>query len=564
MRALLVCFLVVFCASASALDTPLTLTQPHEENQNRLVTIDESSGAMRLYEMTQGRGDQALRQVAPWNFLIDLDRIMNIRMVIDNPHRQDRNDPEYVFWPLARTGSFMGDRGPSNVPLYGQMYQYFLPQQRSTVLATEDAFFNESLSYDGNVQAALSRHYLFLVIPSTFTILVYNISQDSFELAAYRNYRPELYLTIPDQNPRGLPFFGSNPQFNDIIRALRQVGGGDLILQQRAQRMEEALESMESEQELIPVSASEPWVQGLRNNHFVVVDPANNKIMLYGLPQNNTLTLTSLRNFDLDRRLPSWPMPRRHLNEFDRAVVEAYLQRLGRSNQDGQIRAITQEVADWVQEARRANELQEVNPSPSEIQIAIFRQLAEQQNLLAGDGARRSQGSGRSSTFEAVVDPNARLVLDLKDERRLLVYQLFGSNNRMEMVSSRDYTIETGIAVYDYELSKQRAAARIFNQIESLVRRPGAQVEGMVLSNIQYLLAMSPSSYEQLEANRRIVRRFGEHEMWQPTIEKAMADSQAQRERVLSLVEMVKDEFRSQERTIQAAKERAAERGNRR
>lgn len=564
MRTLIICTIGFLCASAQALDTPLTLTQPPEDNQNRLVTIDEASGAMRLYEMTQGRGEQALRQVAPWNFLIDLDRILNIRMVLDNPHRRDRNDPEHVFWPLARTGSFMGDRGPSNVPLYGEMYQYFLPAQRATVLATEDAFFNENISYDGNVQAALSRHYLFLVIPSTYTILVYNISQDSFELAAYRNYRPELYLTIPDQNPRGLPFFGSNPQFNDIIRALRQVGGGDMILQQRAERTQEAMEAMESEQELIPVSQSEPWVQGLRNNHFVLVDPANNKIMLYGLPQSNTLTLTSLRNFDLDRRLPSWPMPRRHLNEFDSAVVESYLQRLGRNNQDGQIRAITQEVQNWAQEARRNGELQEVNPSAAEIQIAIFRQLAEQQNLLAGDGARRSQESGRSSTFDAVVDPNARLVLDLKDERRLLVYQLFGSNNRMEMVSSRDYTIETGIAVYDYELSKQRAAGRIFRQIESLVRRPGAQIEGMVLANIQYLLAMAPSSYEQLEGNARIRRRFGDHEMWQPTIEKAMADSEAQRERILSLIEMIKEEFRRQERTIQAAKERAAERGNRR
>ena len=72
-------------------------------------------------------------------------------------------------------------------------------------------FFAENVDYDGEVRAALSDNYLFLVIPSTYTILVYRIANDRFELVNFRNYRPELYLRIPSRRARGLPDFGTFP-----------------------------------------------------------------------------------------------------------------------------------------------------------------------------------------------------------------------------------------------------------------------------------------------------------------------------------------------------------------
>ncbi|TVR41785.1 MAG: hypothetical protein EA402_12650 [Planctomycetota bacterium] len=557
------CLFATYCLSLGALETPLTLTQPGGEG-NRLVTIDENSGALRLYELQQGTGAQALRQIAPWNFLIDLDRIRNIRLIIDNPNRVDRrNDPEFVFWPLARTGSGTSERGrPSNIPAYGDMYSYFLPNQRAVVLRTEDQFFDQLPSYDGVVRAGLSRDFLFLAIPSSYTILVYRIAEDSFDLVSYRNYRPELYLTIPDQAPRGLPTFGSTPRFNDMIRALQQIRGGDLLLAERAQQVEEAVAALESEDEVFAIAPSDPWVQGLMRNRFLMLDPPNNRILIYEFLQNDSMTLRSMRNFDLDRRIPSWPLPRRDLQEFDRAVVESYMGRLMRMRQAGQIEGIVREVMEWYAGAKRSNELEFVTANAADVQVILFRKLAEQQSLLVGaetgGTARRSE-----SPYDAVVDSSERLILDLKRDRRLLVYLLRGAGDLIELRTSRDYTIETGIAVYDYEISKRQAAARVFTQIESMANRRGARVEELVMRNIQYLLTISPEMYEQLEANRRIVRQFATHELWQPTIEKAMADTQARQERLQSLVGMIKQELISRDGAIRAARERAANRPRR-
>ena len=215
MRNLLTSVLCIVSATLAATETPLTLTQPVGETGNfqRLVTIEESTGAMRLYQLGNGTGTQAMKQLIPWNFLIDLDRIRNIRLVVDNPKRVNRTDPEYVLWPLVRTGSGTGTRGkPSNNPPYGLMYKFFLPKsERPAVFNSEDEFFTTLKDYDGEVRAALSQGYLLVVIPGTYTILAYRISDDKFDLVSYRNYRPELYLKIPNRRVQGLPSVGSSP-----------------------------------------------------------------------------------------------------------------------------------------------------------------------------------------------------------------------------------------------------------------------------------------------------------------------------------------------------------------
>ena len=213
MRILAISVLSLFGAMLVATENPLTLTQPSAGNgsNERLVTIEESTGTMRLYELNRGTGSQAMNQLIPWNFLIDLNRIKNIKQPLNNPNRVDRrNDPEFVFWPLVRTGSGVSDRGRlSNVPAYGSMYDLFLPQEKLAVLNSEDLFFENVVEYDGEVRAALSDNFLFLVIPSTYTILVYRIDNDIFRLVNWRiiarNYTSKFPAAAPVDCPTLAP-----------------------------------------------------------------------------------------------------------------------------------------------------------------------------------------------------------------------------------------------------------------------------------------------------------------------------------------------------------------------
>ena len=137
------CFIALHRASSSHRATTHSHQPSAGDGSNeRLVTIEESTGTMRLYEPNKGTGSQAMKQLLPSNFLIDLDRIKNIRQV-KNPNRVDRReDPEFVFWPMARTGSGQTGRGrQSNVPAYGEMYNLFLPREKIAVLNSEDLFF---------------------------------------------------------------------------------------------------------------------------------------------------------------------------------------------------------------------------------------------------------------------------------------------------------------------------------------------------------------------------------------------------------------------------------------
>ena len=340
-----------------------------------MVTIEESTGAMRLYELNQGTGTQAMKQLIPWNFLIDLDRIRNIRLVVSNPNRVDRrNDPEHVFWPLVRTGSGASERGrASNVPAYGPMYKYFLPKaERPAVFNSEDEFFEALPGFDGEVRAALSKEFLLIVIPSTYTILAYRYSSNKFELVSYRNYRPELYLKIPSRKASGLPDISSNPKLNDIKQAIQRLEGGDVLIAERRQDINTEIEELESDVEIIPIKKSDPWIKGLERNRFVMADPANKRIMIYAFEQSDVMSLLSLRNTDFDVRIPSWPLPSRDIQKADREVVEAYTRQLKRFKQDGQIQLLTAKILTWANAAKRQKELSEININASDAQVALF------------------------------------------------------------------------------------------------------------------------------------------------------------------------------------------------
>ena len=150
--------------------------------------------------------------------------------------------------------------------------------------------------------------------------------------------------------------------------------------------------------------------------------------------------------------------------------------------------------------------------------------------------------------------------MDYKKERRLLVYLVEGQNDKIEMRASRDYTAETGIASFSYEIAKETSAAQVFALIQRLIGRRGDEIDSLLISNIQYLLSLKPEFYEQLESESRIVRRLSDHELWQPAIEQAMTATEANKEKWETLRTAVQTDFYARD----AAKRAQVERNNRR
>jgi hypothetical protein len=545
-----ICLIATACfALLPAVDTSLILTKPAGEGDDgRFVIIDPGSGYMRLYESKRGgRGADALQQRDVANFRIHLDQIQALRFQVDNPlAKLDRGAEKKVVWPLLRMGSL------TTIPQYGAMFNYFVNEkQRIQVIKSDDAFYAVDPIYDGTVRAALSKNYLLVVVPSHYVMLMYKIIDDEFELVSFRNYRPELYLALPDQPVK--PAIDSLPDFNALKAGIRRLGGGATVLAERARQFEQELEAMETEEELIPIAKSDPWVKGLIRDRFVVVDPATKRMMVYEVPRADTLGLKSLRNLDLDFRIPSWPLPNRDLSEFDGFVVDQYMARLKRLREDAPVEAMLKDLEAWAKEARSAGELKHFNADRQALTIALFRSMASANDAaLVGEGAVKSD----NEPYDVVTDNQERLVLDLKQERRLLIYFTAGNNNRIELVSARDYTIDTGVGTYDYLVKRKQDAVKILKtRIMKEIRR--RDLADLNMTNIAYVLTLAPELVDEIEKERRITTTLSDHPDWQPTIEKAIAAKEAKMQAFQGLIQSTREEILSKEAALAAAKERA-------
>lgn len=531
MRLITTLVLAALASAVSALDT--SLVQVQKTDGSRMVTIDGGTGSMRLYEVKAGRGDQAIELKASNNFLFDLTRLLKIRFPVKNPLGK-----EEALWSLARVG--MGQR---NQPDYAEMLNLFPRSVQASVFASEEAFHVEELAYDGKVQAAFATSYLMLVVPSTCTLLLYKTVDDELELVTWRNYRPELYVTVADRLP-----FESLPRFNDMKRQVLALRGGGNLLAERAADLAEVLEELAPEEdgdeaapeasrpELLPVRASEPWVGALRNNRFVLIDPANNRLMTYFIPKKDTLALKSLRNIDLDRRLPSWPLPRRAIDEYDKQLVEAYVRNLQRARESDELVTWSKALATWVDEQQRADEpaFGHFKPREDDLTVALFRALARQ-DPAAALGLTKG---GSEEPYDIVLDDQApnleRLFFKVKAERRLLVYNMAGNGNVIELLSQRDHTIDDGIAVYNFRVRNRIEARKLMDRIANGASR---QRVDWAMRNIDYLLSLSPELYSEVEQNRKLTRLLAKDERWQATLEKAMRAAEAAAEADQRLLE---------------------------
>jgi len=559
----------VLVAGLAALETPTLHDVPQVPSSvnERMLTIDPPTGDLRLYRVRGGKGAHVMELQVGLNFRRDLIKLRNIYMPIDpNPlHAWDEEAPEQTAWPLVRMGHL------NTQPAYGDMFELFYgrsvdedtPSEKIQAFLSEEEFFKEVPEYGGNGQAAMSNSYILVYAPSTYTLLSYFIESDQeIELNAYRNIRPELYLRPGAGGP-----FPSFPSFNELKESLKRLGGGAGVLARRALAMEKALEEMEVDQALIPIAESDFHLAPLLNNRFVLMDIANKKMMLYEIPAADKVRLKSLRNMDMDLRLPSFPLPRRHIDEFAQAQVTAYMSRLkrlriGRNSADEMVNRIVEAVAGWV----RQQNFEHIRPGEEEIQVLVFRKIADELSERAAGG--ESGGGGKkwdvlvSRKFVAGGTGGAgeRLVLDMKGQRKLLVYDLNGQGNAIELLYARSYQIDAALSTYDYWVKQQQDAAKIWARI--VKNAPRKQFVGYNLRMLRYLLEIAPEYHEKAEGERRFKQTLVAHdpEAWQALIEKAMEKSEKNLERWNRVTELVGEDLLGQEEALTRAEERKRER----
>jgi hypothetical protein len=326
-------------------------------------------------------------------------------------------------------------------------------------------------------------------------------------------------------------------------------------LAERLKEMEETLEKQEKDgkEKLIPIAASDPWVTALDADRFLMVDQSNSRLMLYDAANRKSLLLRSMRNFDLDRRLPSYPLPNARLDEYDRGMAEFIAKRLATARRDNYLKTTISELQAWIVQRSRSPEgpaFTHFKPDATDLTVAFFRSLAD----VKPAGVKESGNEGKKAPFEANVvstGTEERLYLDLRSERRLLAYDLTGESDQLELISSRDYTIDTGIAMYEVLMREQIDAAELLQDIE---RDSGSRGrEAWLLATIKTCLALDPKIHETLAKNRRLADTLQTQTEFKPTLELAATEAKARDERRKALIERIKAELLARDTALRDA-----------
>lgn len=479
---------VLLLAAAStptlnALETPLVLAPPGAGNARTdyRVVVNPAIGTMTVYEMS----GETLRSWTQYNFLADLEYLTSAT-VDDNPNLK-----------LAQVGT------TRTTPTYPEMYELFstvpLPDNApegtlsllERVRNSETAFWQQPPAYDGVVRGALSGNMIFLVIPSTYTILVYWLkSQDEVELVSWRNYRTELYV------PQSID---SSPTPQELLDILRR--NHPEVVEEREEMLNAQIESLGQETmgTTVPLQPSDPWVQAVGNRNrtvFAMFDGPNKRMIIYehlGGSNGGTLEMKAVRNVEIDLIIPTGyqtePAPA--------IVVENYNRRL------------------------------EAAGLPAvDVEYAI--------QLSAQTGVTNRQ----TSEYQITADNAGLIFVDYSREQKLAVYRPFGRNDSLELLCMRDYRPETGLSVATKEmLTLMRGQRMLANAIKN-AKRDNAEA---TLNRVRLALTWNPLLIEEVEnsRNRRKLRYAMELDGWGEIIEEAATAAAELEERNRSIEEAV-------------------------
>lgn len=466
-----------------AMDTPLVLF-----SGAGMGTVNAASGQVAIYDLRERSTER--KSIA--NFLADLNRL-------------ELESAGVAGYTALRTGWPGGSGAPKPTPeeLIRQFRKEPTPEQRTAgtggdqelVRKAEDEFWSKERPYDGVVRAALGSQLLMVVVPAKRVALFYKVDNQRLTLSASYNYSPALYVQLA---------MNSQPDPLAIVRQL------DLPKDQQEQLVG-AFHAQEGGG-IAAAATSEVWCCAA-GTLYALLDTANQRLLLFE-DMGKAVALRAVRNLAADLMIPVG------FNSGPNASAEAA--ELPRRSKDA------------------AALIKEFGLEPfDQYALKAFAGLA-----VAPRGA-----SGRQEVLQANCSEgnNPQVVLDLLPQRKLLVYNLRGAGNSLELASVRDYSFDVAV---------DALLTRVGNRANGvqLLRRAGEQAgkgDGAVaVQNLSAALRLDPGLVEQ-------ARKL-------PALRKLKGGDQERAEAILAAADKVQEAERGRLEAVAkaAAAERAQAKGD--
>jgi hypothetical protein len=455
-------------ACGSASALETTLVMRAPNSPNQVIEVSPNIGTMTLYDVN----DSGTRRASSANFLFHLE--FYDKYILD-----ERNGVPYT---ALRTGSLnckptceatlqMLPKDPTDAEK-----QKNLPSYQARARASEDAYWLKEHEYDGVIRGAFNSKYVMLCAPSKHALLFYELSGEKMELRAWRNYGVDLLI------PQAL---NSLPTPTDIVSILPAEEKAKLE-KEFADRDREAEAGAAQVKE---TPKSDAWVATGGDNVFVVVDTLNNMIMTYQFT-GKSLEVKSVRNIKYDLMIPT-----------------AY------KTQDNE-----QQVFDRFRKTH-AKEIQDL--IGADIDMPGIK-------ALVGGSVR---GDASKTGLQANI-LDKQVVLDYTESRKLLVYNLEGANNSLEMTSARDYTLDVAMAVMERSFQEKAEAKNVVATAEKFFKS-----HKTAMQLLKFALKLDPMLVDSIEKNTRLKNELSKEADWGPMIDDAHKAKEAALERMKAVKE---------------------------
>jgi len=445
-----------------AQETPLVITQP---NGNYVAVINPSAGIVTVYAVD----GNILTSKSSVNFLLEFELYQKV--LIGKRGEQWFSALETGSTNnLPTTADLLASRAFPAEPTAAEAAAGTLAY-RKRAYNTEAEFWGKDLPYDGVVRGAFAARTLMLAIPCRHVLMLYEIVSETLELRAWRNYGGELY--VPQ-------VYNSIPTPQELIAQLP----ADIV----AERRKEIQLQMESlgpaAGNTLPLQISDVWVGAGGEDRYAVFDAANKHIMSYEW-NGKALQLRSVRNMEVDLLIPS---------SFRSAPdQQALFEQLRKDRVRGQWLADNGYVLDMIE----------------------LKSLAD---------SKKASGGGKISPVQANMEKED-VIINFSDQRKVFVYRLIGAGNNLELISSRDDTLDLGVAVLDSLRMEQAYAVK---QLAALKDQCNQHNTPLAMLTLRTMLKLDPRLYKEVEKTPQIQRELKKEEEYPKIIEEAIKAAQAE------------------------------------
>lgn len=309
------------------------------------------------------------------------------------------------------------------------------PSMQARLRSAEDEFWAKVPAYDGVVTGAYNGQYLMLAIPSKRAVIFYENANENLVLKGWYNIGPALFVNS---------VLKSEPEPAKILQQL------DLDTEER-KSLEGAFAGKPDETPRL--QPSQFWCLPSPIG-FALIDSANLKIITFTIP-GKKVELRSVRNLTVDLLIPEW-------------------------------KTLPTDV-DAVAQFKRSKSAQLAEAGITTLDVPYVKALVSQ--TAVGD-------SGKAGSFQPIA--NGRyLTLTFPAAHKIISYNTEGANNSLELISVRDTTFDSGLAILD-----QQFKARVQGQnMLKIAERDAGRNPSSALNLVKAALTYAPHLHLAVEKN---------------------------------------------------------------